>query len=55
MKTSAEVAFAALLVEDRHHLFLGGDVQGGGGLVRDEQSGLREHRRSDHDALQEAA
>ena len=49
----AEVA--AQVVEDRHHLGLGGDVEGGGRLVGQQQARLGQQRRRDHDPLQHPA
>ena len=55
MNSSARPQLAAQLVEDRHHLGLGGHVERGGGLVGQEQPRLGQQRGGDHDALQHAA
>ena len=50
-----EAARRPLLVEDRHDLLLGGDVERRRRLVGQQQRRLAGHRGHDHDALQEAA
>ena len=42
-------------VEQDQHLLLDGHIQGGGGLVGDEQTGLGSHHHGDHHPLPEAA
>ena len=50
-----QAAVAAQLVEDRHHLGLGGDVERGGRLVGQQQARLGQQRGGDHDPLQHPA
>ena len=50
-----QAELAAQVVEDRHHLRLGGDVERGGRLVGQQQPRLGQQRRGDHHPLQHAA
>ena len=50
-----DAELAADAVEHRHHLGLDGDVECGGGLVGDEQLGVRADGECGHDALAHAA
>ena len=55
MKSIGDAAVAAQLVEDRHHLGLGRDVEGRRRLVGEQQLRLGKQRRGDHHPLQHAA
>src|SRR6185437_5696693 len=50
-----QAALAAQVVEDRHHLRLGGDVESGRRLVGEQQLRLRQQRGGDHHPLQQPA
>ena len=50
-----QAELAAQVVQDRHHLGLGGDVERGRRLVGEQQLRLGQQRGGDHDALQHAA
>src|SRR5690349_2913713 len=50
-----QAALAAQVVEDRHHLRLGGDVDSGRRLVGEQQLRLRQQRGGDHHPLQQPA
>ena len=55
MRTTAIFSLLAQVVDEVEDLGLDGDVEGGGGLVGDEQLGLAGQRHGDHDPLAEAA
>ena len=50
-----DASASALLVEDRHHLLLRGDVERGRRLVGDQQTRVRQQRAGDHHPLQQPA
>ena len=51
----AHAAAGDEFIEDGEHLGADGDVEGGGGLVGDEEIGFAHHHHGDHDALAHAA
>ena len=57
MGDEQDTGFHILLepVQEQQHLLLDGHIQGGGGLIGNEQPGLERHHHGDHDALAQTA